>query len=265
MFGIKTFNNENKITESELCDGLRSIIHNADINNKINTYTSLDIDMHGPEEYPTGNVFEKYTTNNTITFGYTLNKSDINTDISKTNYRIGNETKRSFSALDLESNVEKTKSVSISNKYDSDIDLTVSITDNTYTYNNTTIGGVTKTFTYPIHFYNKVFLHASKVYCYLLTDNNTREMYSALVKDNTEFTLTVNAGSEEYISLYIPESWKEPKIYVGGIAGGFYNLVLPDLNITRTISSSMTTIKYKMYTTPTKGLGKTTVTVKFDD
>jgi hypothetical protein len=256
------FYNEDKITEAELCDGLRTIIHKADIATKRSTYTTLDPVVYGPENYSTGNVFEKYSLNNSITFGYRLNKDDINTDITKTYYKVANETVRSFSTSDIKTNVDMTKFVTISGPYDSDIELKVSITDNIVQYKEETdlCGGITKEYTFPIHFYNKVFLTSTSGTISNLNDSTVSSFSSTLVEDKGSFKLTVEPASSTYnIILCTPTAWGDPDISVGGLTGGFIKL---DSTIKRSIGSN--SVEYNVYKSVVAGLGKTTIYVEYN-
>ena len=253
------FNNENKITENELCDHLKSIIKEADKNNKIMAYKEISITGTSIS----GNTVEKYNSPS-ITIKYTLNKDVDNGVISlnsgSTLMTMNSESNGSYltkgsHTINLTQIGTRTSNDTLVFKvYDDEIVVDEETGE--------TIAGESegKSVSWTIYYYNRLIISVGADSLSSLTDSSISgtSASSKLAANNAETDMTITAGSEQYIYLYIPTDWKTPKFYVGGFEGGFSKM---DKTLVRSVGNG--SITYAIYKTEQKGLGETTVTIKF--
>lgn len=257
------FDNENKITENELCDHLLSIIKEADKNNKIMAYEEITISSTSIS----GNTVEKYTSP-TVTIKYTLNKdvdngtlklssgstllTMVNSDTSKSNDSYLTEGSHTIQLSSLPARTANDT-------------LTLKVWDDEVIVDEDTgesIAGESEavSVSWTIYYRNRVIISVGTDTLESLTDTNITgsSASSSLVADKAETSLTITAASGQYIYIYTPSDWGTPSFYVGGFEGGFSKV---DKTLTRTVGSG--SIEYIIYRSEQKGLGSTTVTIKY--
>lgn len=257
------FDNENKITENELCDHLQAIIKEADKNNKILAYKEIVISSTSIS----GNTVEKYTTPS-VTIKYTLNK-DVNRGTIKLNsgstlmtMTNTDTSKSNDSYLTAGSHTIQLSSLPARTSNDT---LVLKLWDDEIVVDEETgesIAGESeaKSVSWTIYYRNRIIISVGTDTLASLTDANISgsSANSKLVVDKAETDMTITASTNQYIYVYTPSSWGTPKFYVGGFEGGFSKV---DKTLKRTVGSG--SIEYVIYKTEQKGLGNTTVTIKY--
>ena len=127
-------------------------------------------------------------------------------------------------------------------------------TDVTYTLNATSTNNISKTKSGTVKFYNGIYYGKSSSTTYNAT------LISSLTKtlsDSKARTITVNAGTGEYIYYCLPTRLGVPSFNVGGFDGGFTKVAT--INFTNSDSYAE---DYDIYKSTNANLGNSTVVVK---
>lgn len=98
---------------------------------------------------------------------------------------------------------------------------------------------------------------ANQIYYGVAENLSSVTMLSKVLSNTKTRTITVNAGSGEYIIYAIPERLGDVVFYVGGFEGGFEEPVVQTLT-----NESGYQEHYKVYRSTNAGLGETTVEVR---
>jgi hypothetical protein len=125
--------------------------------------------------------------------------------------------------------------------------------DKTFTLTSTTSGGTTVTKTATLSFANGVYYGKSSSVTY---DSALISSLTKVLSDSKARTITVTAGTGEYIYYALPTRLGTPTFSVGGFTGGF--------DLVATVSytnSSNYTENYYVYKSTNANLGSTTVTI----
>lgn len=98
---------------------------------------------------------------------------------------------------------------------------------------------------------------ANRIYYGAASDLTTVTNLTSVLSNDSERTITVDAGAGQYIIYAIPARLGDVTFYVGGFEGGFENPV--ELNLANASGYAET---YKVYRSTNANLGETTVDVR---
>lgn len=127
-------------------------------------------------------------------------------------------------------------------------------TDVTYTLNATSTNNISKTKSGTVKFYNGIYYGKSSSTTY---DSTLINSLTKVLSDSKARTITVNAGTGEYIYYCLPTRLGVPSFNVGGFDGGFTKVAT--INFTNSDSYAE---DYDIYKSTNANLGNSTVVVK---
>ena len=127
-------------------------------------------------------------------------------------------------------------------------------TDVTYTLNATSTNNISKTKSGTVKFYNGIYYGKSSSATY---DSALINSLTKTLSDSKARTITVNAGTGEYIYYCLPTRLGVPSFNVGGFDGGFKNVAT--INFTNRDNFAE---DYDIYKSTNANLGNSTVVVK---
>lgn len=126
--------------------------------------------------------------------------------------------------------------------------------DTTYTLNATSTNNISKAKSGTVKFYNGIYYGKSSSTTY---DSTLINSLTKVLSDSKARTITVNAGTREYIYYCLPSRLGTPNFNVGGFDGGFDKV--------KTVSftnSDGYTENYDIYKSNNANLGNTAIVVK---
>ena len=126
--------------------------------------------------------------------------------------------------------------------------------DTTYTLKGISENDVEKSKSVSVKFYNGIYYGKSNSSSYNAALINS---FTKVLSDSKARTVTVNAGSGEYIFYCLPTRLGTPSFNVGGFDGGFSKVAT--VNFTNSDSFAE---NYDIYKSDNANLGNTTVVVK---
>lgn len=127
-------------------------------------------------------------------------------------------------------------------------------TDVTYTLNATSTNNISKTKSGTVKFYNGIYYGKSSSATY---DSTLINSLTKVLSDSKARTITVNAGTGEYIYYCLPTRLGVPSFNVGGFDGGFTKVAT--INFTNSDSYAE---DYDIYKSTNANLGNSTVVIK---
>lgn len=127
-------------------------------------------------------------------------------------------------------------------------------TDVTYTLNATSTNNISKTKSGTVKFYNGIYYGKSSSATY---DSALINSLTKTLSDSKARTITVNAGTGEYIYYCLPTRLGVPSFNVGGFDGGFTKVAT--INFTNSDSYAE---DYDIYKSTNANLGNSTVVIK---
>ena len=126
--------------------------------------------------------------------------------------------------------------------------------DTTYTLNATSTNNISKAKSGTIKFYNGIYYGKSSSATY---DSTLINSLTKTLSDSKARTITVNAGTGEYIYYCLPTRLGVPSFNVGGFDGGFSKVATIEFANSDNFSEN-----YDIYKSDNANLGNTNVTIK---
>lgn len=127
-------------------------------------------------------------------------------------------------------------------------------TDVTYTLNATSTNNISKAKSGTVKFYNGIYYGKSSSAIY---DSTLINSLTKILSDSKARTITVNAGTGEYIYYCLPTRLGTPNFNVGGFDGGFDKVATVSFT-----NSDGYTENYDIYKSNNANLGNTTIVIK---
>ena len=126
--------------------------------------------------------------------------------------------------------------------------------DATYTLNATSTNNISKAKSGTVKFYNGIYYGKSSSTTY---DSTLINSLTKVLSDSKARTITVNAGTGEYIYYCLPSRLGTPNFNVGGFDGGFDKVETVSFT-----NSDGYTENYDIYKSNNANLGNTTIVIK---
>lgn len=126
--------------------------------------------------------------------------------------------------------------------------------DTTYTLNSTSTNNISKAKSGTVKFYNGIYYGKSSSATY---DSSIINSLTKVLSDSKARTITVNAGTGEYIYYCLPSRLGIPNFNVGGFDGGFNKVATVNFTNSDNFSEN-----YDIYKSNNVNLGNTTIVIK---